>query len=81
MNSTCEFYFWLNVSSILYNEELKKVTDARNKKRNALSNNLDPDINFKLLQATQNQQAKEDYEAPIHFEEFEEVDEEKLKTE
>lgn len=69
MQTTCKFYFWLNVSSILYNEELKKVTAARDARRNKLSQNLDPDIN-KLLSGMQSVQAKDDYEAPIHFTEF-----------
>ena len=28
-----KFYFWLNVSALLYNEELRKLTDVRDKYR------------------------------------------------
>ena len=29
IKTQCKFYFWLNVSALLYNEDLKKVTQTR----------------------------------------------------
>ena len=44
------FYFWLNVSAILYNSELKQISKNEN------------------------------FEDPIHFEEFEEIEEAEIRT-
>ena len=37
----CAFYLWLNVSSILCNKELEKITLALNEKRRKQAQNLD----------------------------------------
>jgi len=80
----CKFYFWLNVSSILYNEELKVVTAARDAARERMNSEIDTNNKLKRHAKTMNitlEEARADYEAPIHFDEIELVQEEKLKTE
>lgn len=75
MQTTVKFYLWLNVSSILYNEELRKITGKRRVKR---LENIDAGIPRPEFTKPWEE---EDYNEPVHFEEFEEVDEEKLLTE
>jgi len=64
MQTTCKFYLWLNVSSILYNEELRKITVARDAKRleNIQLGGKYPDF--------EHDYEENDYKAPIHFPEF-----------
>ena len=64
----CKFYFWLNVSALLYNEELRKVTATRDAHRQKLIEE-DPDELKEYENLTNTAKRREDYEAPIHFEE------------
>ena len=73
-----KFYFWLNVSALLYNEELRKLTDVRDKYREELIAS-DPDEEIAFKKQTKTEKGREDYYAPIHFEEFQLIDEDQLK--
>ena len=77
INTVCKFYFWLNASALLYNEELKKVTAIRDEHRRETG----ADIEFKKENENSKRYEdwKKDFEAPIHFEEFSCIDEDSLK--
>ena len=78
LNTQCKFYFWLNVSALLYNEEVKKVTEIRDDHREKLRYE-DPDYEKYYESCINTKKREEDYFAPIHFEEFECIDEDSLK--
>jgi len=78
IKTQCKFYFWLNVSALLYNEEVKRVTETRDDHREKLRYE-DPDYEKYFDEQQRTRKMRTDYHAPIHFEEFTCIDEDSLK--
>ena len=66
------------MSALLYNEEVKKVTETRDDHREKLRYE-DPDYEKYYDNCTNTEKRRGDYHAPIHFEEFTCIDEDSLK--